>query len=182
MLSFDIETTGVKIGSDLITVAAVHGYVQGSLVSKCYDFTRKTPGVSFEQERDEFLQVLDDADELCCFNGFRFDIPFVARFFSVDPARVGNWVLKTFDMFHICSNLYNTTFPLNELLKQNGITVKTSSGDEAVRMFYDGRIEELKDYCLNDSIKTYEVHIKNEIRVPKLGVMHTPSFMISSHF
>lgn len=175
MLAFDIETTGVKMRQHRITVAAVHGVVEGELISRAYDFTCPETEA---RERDEFLAVMDAADELCGFNSLKFDIPFIQHYFKVDSDRVGEWVLKTFDLFHFCKTLHNTTFPLNELLKQNDIIVKTSSGAEAVNMFYDGRIDELKDYCLNDSIKTYEVHIRSHIQLPKLGNINTDTLVI----
>lgn len=170
MLAFDIETTGVKIHTHVITVAAVHGTVAGEMVSRAYDFT---DAAIFEEEKKSFLDVLDNAEELCGFNSYQFDIPFIQHFFKVSADRVSRWILKTFDMFHICKTLYKTTFPLNELLRHNGIDVKTSSGAEAVNMFYEGRLEELKDYCLNDSIKTWEVHSQRIINTPKLGKIDT---------
>lgn len=167
----------MKKTQHIITVAAVHGYVNGELVSRAYDFTNAE---IFDSEREAFLKVLDDAEELCAFNGFQFDIPFIEHFFKVKPERVGAWALKTFDMFHLCKKLYKTTFGLNELLKNNGITVKTSSGAEAVNMYYEGRIDELKDYCLHDSIKTHEVHTQDTIKAPKLGKFDTHTFKVIS--
>ena len=40
-------------------------------------------GYNRQENIDQFLQELDDAPSLCCFNGIRFDIPFIIARFSV---------------------------------------------------------------------------------------------------
>lgn len=178
MLAFDIETNGVSIKRNIITVTAVHGFVKETdtvPVSRTFYFQDTS---TFEQEREDFLNLLDEAEELCGFNSYHFDIPFIQYHLNVEKERVARWIAKTFDMFHICKKLYNTTFKLDDLLIANGMEVKTSSGAEAVHMYNEGRIQELRDYCLQDSIKTHDVHVKETIITPKLGLMDSRNWTI----
>jgi uncharacterized protein YprB with RNaseH-like and TPR domain len=75
MLSFDIETEGLDSRFDEITVASIYDPDRG--IKRSFNFlANKSKQV---QEREDFLQALDEADSLCCFHGIRFDIPFVCR-------------------------------------------------------------------------------------------------------
>ena len=77
---------------------------------------------------DAFLADLDGAPALCCFNGVKFDIPFIASRFAVPPERVHGWMLKLFDMFEVCRLVYGSSCSLNALLAANGMESKSSSG------------------------------------------------------
>ncbi len=55
------------------------------------------------RDEDEFLRHFDEAPALCCFNGVKFDIPFiVARFKVHDRQRVHAWMAKLFNLFEVC--------------------------------------------------------------------------------
>ena len=90
MLAFDIETEGLDSVVDDITVASV--YDPDRDIKKTFFFKRE--GFDRQENIDQFLQVLDDAPLLCCFNGVRFDIPFIIARFDVAQARYTNWFMK----------------------------------------------------------------------------------------
>jgi uncharacterized protein YprB with RNaseH-like and TPR domain len=76
MLAFDIETEGLNSSTCRITVACVYDPDAG--IKKTFNFIED--GGRFEEERRaEFIKCLDDAHSLCCYNGVRFDIPFIAK-------------------------------------------------------------------------------------------------------
>ncbi len=75
MLAFDIETEHLDSRKGRITVASVYDPDRG--IQKTFNFIRDES--KYEQERDAFIKCLDDAPVLCCFNGVRFDIPFIAQ-------------------------------------------------------------------------------------------------------
>jgi uncharacterized protein YprB with RNaseH-like and TPR domain len=78
MLAFDIETEGLDSRFDEITVACIYDGERG--IKRTFNFAA---AIKSRQKHDElkeaFLQALDEAETLCCFNGIRFDIPFICR-------------------------------------------------------------------------------------------------------
>jgi uncharacterized protein YprB with RNaseH-like and TPR domain len=90
MLAFDIETQGLLSDVDDITVASVYDPERG--IKKTFFFMRE--GYNRQENIDSFLEVLDNAPVLCCFNGVRFDIPFIIARFHVAPERYTKWFMK----------------------------------------------------------------------------------------
>jgi len=68
MLSFDLETTGLNPATCAITCACAYDPERG--IERYFLFP-------LGDDPEEFLQLLDEADRLCAFNGARFDIPFL---------------------------------------------------------------------------------------------------------
>lgn len=161
MLSFDIETEGLDPKKHRITVASV--YDPHRSIQHTYNF--------LEHEHDEqqvlatinaFLQQLDDAPALCCFNGVKFDVPFIAKRFNVSPLRVHAWMLKLFDIFEICRLVYGSSCSLNALLTANGKEVKSSSGLQAIEWARQKEWQLLEDYCMRDTILTHEISVEDK--------------------
>lgn len=117
MLSFDIETEGLNMNVNRITVACI--YDPDADIKRGFNFI-----VGSEEEIavvvEEFLSHLDKADCLCSFNGARFDIPFIVKRFNVPHERYSKWFLKLFDYFEICKLVLGSTCSLNRLLEANG--------------------------------------------------------------
>jgi uncharacterized protein YprB with RNaseH-like and TPR domain len=156
MLSFDIETEGLDPKKHRITVASV--YDPHRNIQHTYNF--------LENEHDDqqvlmtinaFLKQLDDAPALCCFNGVKFDVPFIAKRFNVSPLRVNAWMLKLFDIFEVCRLVYGSSCSLNALLTANGKEVKSSSGLQAVEWARQKEWKLLEEYCMRDTVLTHEV-------------------------
>ena len=68
MLSFDLETTGLNPATCAITCACAYDPERG--IERHFLFP-------LGDDPEEFLQLLDESDRLCAFNGARFDIPFL---------------------------------------------------------------------------------------------------------
>lgn len=155
MLSFDIETEGLSAAKHRITVASVYDPARN--IQRTYNFVDDSDTSVHEERIRCFLQTLDDAPALCCFNGVKFDIPFIAERFSVSPERVHGWMLKLFDIFEVCRLVYGSSCSLNNLLLANGRRVKSSSGLQAVEWAKQKQWDLLEDYCMQDTILTYEI-------------------------
>lgn len=145
VLAFDIETTGLS-ESDTVTCVCAYDAERG------IDFRACTKN---GQVCEEFLTLLDEAPLLCAFNGVLFDMPFLAKRWSVSPERVASWAVKLLDPYQACKLALRRTFSLDRLLAANGMDCKTGSGKEAVVMAKTGRWAELEEYCMNDTIKTH---------------------------
>lgn len=163
MLAFDIETTGLKFHQDTITCACIYDPVISK--ERCFHFI-----MCSQEERkeriDDFLDELDKADRLCSFNGIQFDIPFIQVHFKVDADRVAMWLLKTVDLFHRYKTIHNITFSLDSALIKNNLKTKTSNGCEAIKMAREGRLDDLRDYCMMDTKLTYELTTLPYFNVP----------------
>jgi uncharacterized protein YprB with RNaseH-like and TPR domain len=134
MLSFDIETEGLCSSKHRITVASVYDPCRS--IQKTFNFVDTNDASEIQARVDAFLQTLDDAPALCCFNGVKFDVPFIAHRFSVPSERVHGWMLKLFDIFEVCRLVYGSSCSLNSLLTANGKEVKSSSGLQACEAQY----------------------------------------------
>ena len=177
MLVFDIETTGLDHHTHQITVIFVHDCQSNT--DQCFNFAREareslsqnsemtaTEPLSQNTSKEEFLEMLDNTDIICCFNGVKFDIPFVISFFQVPPQRYQQYFTKVFDYYEYCRLLFDTSCSLNNLLKANGHAVKTSSGGQAVLMAEQGRWQELEDYCKQDTLKTRDLCKLAKVLIP----------------
>ena len=162
MLSFDIETTGLN-PTDRITAACAYDPVEKIQAT----FIFPTGG-----DPEEFMQLLDNAQTLCAFNGARFDIPFIQRAWGVPEDRVARWILKLVDVYDMCYLVFKKGFSLNRLLTLNQIPVKTGDGKEAIELALQNKWQELGDYCMQDTIKTHTV---TSLPVIKLPLTHCQS-------
>ena len=160
MLAFDIECEGLNKYSDRITVASV--YDPEKNIKRNFNFIVGDT----EKNRDEFLQMLDDAEVLASFNGVKFDLPFIIQRFNVPQERYSPWFAKLFDYFEVCRLVFGSSCSLNKLLETNGHEVKTSSGKQAVEWAMQGEWEKLEQYCLDDTILTYRISREAAVVLP----------------
>jgi hypothetical protein len=158
MLAFDLETTGLCPFTDTVTCAAVCDSEAGF---------ERTFIFAVGDSPDEFMRLLDDAPRLCAFNGASFDLPFIQHQLGASPKRVRAWRLKLHDVFEACKLALNITFSLDALLELNGLPGKTGSGCDAIRLAAQRRWPELREYCLNDTRRTFAVSTLACIRLPK---------------
>lgn len=157
MRSFDIETTGLSFTSDTITAASVYSLEEN--ISQTFVFSKG-------DSKEEFLALLDSAPSLCAFNGARFDIPFLEISWNLSPHRTLQWRLKLFDLYELSVQLFGKGFSLNQLLKANQIPSKTASGTEAIQFYQARDWPSLASYCLQDTIKTYQVSSLPRVLLP----------------
>jgi hypothetical protein len=112
-------------------------------------------------------EVLDAAPRISCFNGTRFDLPFLQERLGFAPARVGAWMLKMFDVYDIASSILRTTFRLDVVLALNGMPTKSASGLQAVAWARDPADWPLLEaYCLEDTRLTFELSQLPRITLP----------------
>jgi hypothetical protein len=158
MLAFDLETTGLDPVRDRITCAAVYDPACG--IERIFFFREAC-------ESDEFMRLLDDADRLCAFNGADFDIPFIAAQLGASLERQRAWRLKLHDVYVACRWGLGVTFPLQCLLEANNLQGKTGTGCDAIRLFRQGLMSDLGEYCLHDTRMTHQVSCLPSIVLPR---------------
>lgn len=169
ILAFDIETTGLDAGRDLITVAATYDGVRAT----AYRFVELDENgllryaADANEKMQQFCTALDRAPYLAAFNGVRFDVPFIVRAFKLPDEQGAQWVLKCLDIFEVCKAVRSRTFGLNMLLALNGFDAKTGSGANAVVQAQSGQFDELEAYCVDDAKLTHKVSALPVIALPE---------------
>lgn len=114
-MSFDIETEGLNFLEHAIATACVYDPDRG--IERTFQFLDTDDDKEISERVEEFLNLLDEAPALCCFNGVKFDIPFIAHRFQVQESRVHQWMLKVFDVFEVCRLGFGSSCSLDALLK-----------------------------------------------------------------
>lgn len=180
MLAFDIETTGLNMKKDTVTVVALYGTVAADddPVDMVLNFARDGK----EAHRVVLLDLMGRAHSLCAFNGVRFDIPFLMSALDIPSEVCSAWVAKLCDPFEVSDHpptcppdtptltspclpqkmklLYDTTMSLNRLLGHFHMETKCASGAEAVVMASEKRWPELELYCRQDTVLTHKVALR----------------------
>lgn len=108
---------------------------------------------SFEEGELGMLQnVLIDASLIIGFNHVGFDMPVLQPYLSVN---VGE--LPLFDIMLDFYNQVGHRIGLDAMAKATLGVGKTGHGMDAIRYYREGKIQELKQYCLNDVKVTKEI-------------------------
>jgi DEAD/DEAH box helicase domain-containing protein len=154
-LVLDIETQNSfqDIGgkSDLsllkVSVAVAYWYPE----DKFYTFT--------ESEMDQLENLILQAEYLVGFNTIGFDLPVLQQYMKTNLLNK-----KQIDLMVELENVLGYKVGLQAVAKATLGVGKLSSGLEAVKMWQEGRLEELKKYCIEDVRLTkdiYEFVLKN---------------------
>jgi len=117
------------------------------------------------------LELFDGAELIVGYNCLGFDFPLIRRFYRPSAEvlyptqRYVNHRTKTLDIMHRVSDATGHYYKLDDLLKKNGLQTKSSNGKEAIRMWEEGRRDELKSYCEQDVLLTARLGLLESIRI-----------------
>lgn len=109
--------------------------------------------VYFEKDLPGLFRLLEKADRLIGFNSKGFDLPVLNNYYPGD--------LNSFPSLDIMEKLVSEIgfrVSLDAVAKATLNKKKTSQGAEAIIMWREGRIDELKEYCLHDVKITKEIY------------------------
>ncbi len=146
----DIETKNVfaDVGGEHnlrkldVSVVGVYSYNQDKYL--CFD----------ERELPELGKLLQKTGLLVGFSINRFDVPVLAKYFSFNLTAI-----PALDLLEEIELAVGRRVGLDILAKANlGGMGKTHHGTEAVTLYREGNMEELKNYCLNDVRLTKELY------------------------
>ncbi len=113
---------------------------------------------------DPLLRLFDTADIILGYNALDFDFPLLHKHYG--PRQLGRYAthrLKCLDVFARLRMHLGIWPKLNDLLSSNCLPAKTSSGDEATRMWHDNRREELEAYCMMDVDLTVRLSLRAQL-------------------
>jgi len=155
-LVFDIETqnffTDPGVGWDnfaalKISVVGVYSYLQ----NKYFVFE--------ENEMEALAELFASAGTIVGFSMNRYDVPVLNNYLQklgADTPRL--WEMKRVDLLEEIEMAANQRVSLSRLAEVNLGVKKDRHGSEAIALYRDGKIAELKEYCLNDVKLTKELY------------------------
>lgn len=117
-----------------------------------YSYNRDEFRAFTESELNEFWPWLASAELIIGYNSNYFDIPILARYWSqIDK-------IQSLDLHEEIQKSAGHRAKLDDIAQATLGSRKSGNGLEAIKMFQEGRIEELKKYCLNDVKITKEIY------------------------
>lgn len=155
-LVFDIETsnffTDPGVGWDnfpalKISVVGVYSYAEDKYY--CYE----------EHEMQKLAELFMRAQTIVGFSMNRYDVPVLNLYFQkLRTAAPNLWAKERIDLLEEIETAMKQRISLSKLAEANLGVKKEHHGSEAITLFHDGKIEELKAYCLNDVKLTKELY------------------------
>lgn len=157
-LVFDIETLECLHVKPLPPITCVCMYdVQ---LKKEYKFRMwKISEKEYVKNRNQILDLLDNANIIIGYNSVLFDLEFIKCTFAeqVTSDRMTSWVVKTVDMFMCLKYIFKSTCKLNDLLLLNGLESKTGTGSDAIQLAKNDEWDKLINYCMSDTLLTWNL-------------------------
>ncbi len=155
-LVFDIETqnffTDPDVGWDnfgalKISVVGVYSY----LYDKYFAFE--------ENEMEKLAELFHTAQRIVGFSMNRYDVPVLNNYFQKLGATAPNlWEKERVDLLEEIEMAAKQRVSLSRLAEANLGVKKSRHGSEAIALYREGKMQELKDYCLNDVKLTKELY------------------------
>jgi len=123
-------------------------------VACVYDLMKEEFLVFREEEIHSLLELLSQAELIVGYNIKAFDYKVLNPYSPTPLSR-----LPTLDLLEEVRKNLGRRIGLNSLAKATLKREKTGDGLQAIRLFRDGRLEELVDYCKMDVLLTKEIYL-----------------------
>lgn len=127
----------------------------GISVAGVYSYGRDDFFAFEERELGKLEEMIRGADHVIGFNLKQFDIPVIEPYLEQQDA-FGRVAIT--DMYEDATNFLGHRVGLNALAKATLGVEKSGDGLEALAWFKEGKIEEVKKYCLDDVKITRDVY------------------------
>lgn len=124
----------------------------GITVVGAYDYATDSSHTFLEHELGDFYRLIENASYVMGFNIITFDLPVLSAYYPGDTKQ-----FKAFDLLDDIRQTIGRRLSLDMLLKATLGKQKTGHGLQAVEFYKEGKIEELKSYCLHDVLFTKEL-------------------------
>jgi hypothetical protein len=98
---------------------------------------------------EALFAAFDRASLIVAYNGIGFDMPVMRKYYGSAERHMSH-LQKLHDPFDRIRSNTGLWVGLDAVLSRNGLPTKTGSGVDAVRLWEEGRRDELVRYCAND--------------------------------
>jgi len=156
VLVFDIETqnffTDPNVGWDnfaalKISVVGVYSYLQDKYFA--YE----------ESEMEKLAELFTNAKCIIGFSMNRYDVPVLNNYFQkLRGGGLNLWEKERIDLLEEIELIAHQRVSLSRLAELNLGVKKDMHGSMAISLYRDGKMDELKEYCLNDVKLTKELY------------------------
>ena len=124
----------------------------GITVVAIYDYRNHQGRVFLESELNQLFPLLESSSYIVGFNVRSFDMAVLQKYY---PGRVDH--LSTFDILDDIKEKIGHRLALNDILSATLNKKKTGHGLMAIDYYKEGKLDELKKYCLEDTMLTREI-------------------------
>ena len=124
----------------------------GVTVVALYDYKTNQGQVFTEKEIGHLFPLLENSSYVVGFNNRSFDLPVLQAYY---PGKIENF--QVFDIIEDVREKLGRRLALNDLITATLGKKKTGHGLIAIDLYKEGRIDELKSYCLDDTLLTKEL-------------------------
>lgn len=124
----------------------------GVTVAAIYDYKDNQAKVFEEKDLSKLFLILENASYIVGYNVVNFDIAVLQAYY---PGKVE--VFASFDILEDIKIKIGRRISLNEVISATLGKKKTGHGLQAINLYNEGKMEELKKYCLNDTLFTKEL-------------------------
>lgn len=154
-LVFDIETSNFFTDADVgwdnfealkISVVVVYSYDE----DKYFTFE--------EHEMPALAELFRSAKTIVGFCSNRYDVPVLNNYFLKFGEKVNLWQKDRVDLLEIIESATGHRISLSRLAESNLGVKKDMHGSAAGQLFREGKMDELKAYCLKDVKLTKELY------------------------
>jgi len=147
-ITFDIESVSdsvvrghIDVNEQELTVVAIHDSLTGEYSSYV------------KEELSNFWPILERADMLIGFNSDSFDIPLLNRYYPGDLSHV-----RSLDLLTEVQKVLGRRIRLQSIAEATLGRGKTGEGSRAGQWWKEGKIDEVRKYCIEDVRLTRELY------------------------
>lgn len=124
----------------------------GVTVLSLYDYNTQKEAVYTEKELHSAFRIFENASYLIGYNIVGFDLPVLQPYYPGDLGR-----FQTLDMLEDIRTKIGRRIGLNDVASTTLNKKKSGHGLQAIDFYKEGRWDELKKYCLDDTMLTKEL-------------------------
>lgn len=121
-------------------------------VAAIYDYKDNQGKIFEEKELNKLFPILESASYIVGYNVANFDIAVLQAYY---PGTVS--VFSAFDILNDIKEKIGKRISLNEVIGATLGRKKSGHGFQAIELYKEGKIDELKKYCLDDVMFTKEL-------------------------
>jgi hypothetical protein len=118
----------------------------------------------------KLLDMFDSADVVVGYNATEFDFPVLKKYYgATGNSRYKAHLAKCHDIFLEIRNATGLWLKLDDLLRFNGLPVKSGRGADAIQLWETNQRTLLAEYCAADVDRTTRLALLKSVKVPGHG-------------
>ena len=121
-------------------------------VAVLYDYKNNSLSSFFRQDVNKLFSALESASYTIGYNVNSFDMKVLQAYYPGDVTH-----FKTFDILNDIKKILGKRLALNDVVYATLGKKKSGHGLQAIELYKEGKLEELKNYCMNDVKLTCEL-------------------------